>query len=52
VFCIESVTHVSEEKIEGIFERMSEVGYVVYGDTFINTIFVEKSVWDRRKEGH
>ena len=52
VICIESVTHVSEEKIDGIFQRMSDVDYIVYGDTFINTIFVEKSVWDRRKEGN
>jgi FkbM family methyltransferase len=50
VFCIETTTHIDELKIPGIFEWMHKVDYAVYGDTFINTIFVDRKIWDRRKQ--
>lgn len=44
VFCIETLTYTQSghaEKVEEIFSRMSEVNYMVYADTYINTIFID-----------
>lgn len=49
VFCIETVEHTSEKKIPEISKLMLSNGYRVYADTFINTIYVEESVWNHRK---
>ncbi|MCP3980403.1 MAG: FkbM family methyltransferase [bacterium] len=49
VFCIESVTHVDEIKIDELIRLMRDRGYVVYADTFINTLFVEGQAWARRQ---
>ncbi len=49
VFCIETVEHTSEKKIPEISNIMLSHGYRVYADTFINTIYVEESAWNRRK---
>lgn len=48
VFCIETLTYTTdrrEEKINAISEHMIENGYFIYGDTYINTIFVEQKAW-------
>lgn len=52
VFCIETITYTednTEEKLNEIIEYMKSVDYLVYADTYINTIFVEKRTWDNRK---
>jgi len=51
VFCVETLQYSEngeERKVSDIFTLMQDKGYVVYADTYVNTIFVEKSVWDKR----
>ncbi|MBA4389464.1 MAG: FkbM family methyltransferase [Syntrophus sp. (in: bacteria)] len=51
VFCIETITYTednSEEKEYPIIEYMLENSYMVYADTYINTIFVDKQKWKNR----
>ena len=51
VFCIETLTFTvdnSERKISEIIDLMKKNNYIVYGDTYINTIFVDSDVWSRR----
>lgn len=51
IFCIETLTFSedkSEHKIDEIIDLMNLNGYFVYGDTYINTIFVDKSAWSNR----
>lgn len=50
-FCIETLTYTenkTEEKIVPIIDFMTKQGYFVYGDTYINSIFVDKKVWKQR----
>lgn len=50
-FCIETLTYTedkSESKISEISEIMIASGYIMYADTYINTIFVEKNAWANR----
>ena len=51
VFCVETLDY-SEDKTarknQDIFRIMENNGYVVYADTNLNTIFVEKEVWSKR----
>lgn len=51
VLCIETITFTqnnTEEKVTPIFNFMEEKGYMVYGDTYINTIFVDRDKWLNR----
>lgn len=51
VFCIETITYTedkTERKVGEIVEYMKNSGYMVYADTYINTIFVNKAAWERR----
>lgn len=51
VFCIETLTYTedkTERKLEEIMEYMKGRGYMVYADTFINTVFVDRNTWQRR----
>lgn len=51
VFCVETLTFTtdnSEEKLTGIIDYMIDNDYLVYGDTYINTIFVDKHKWNDR----
>lgn len=44
VMCIETLTYTQNgdaEKVEEIFNRMNEANYLMYADTYINTIFVD-----------
>lgn len=45
-FCIETVTYGECVKTTDAIEYMESVGYMVYADTFINTIFTEKNLWE------
>ncbi len=51
IFCIETITYTedkTERKIPDIFEIMRQHGYMLYGDTYINSIFVDESKWRNR----
>jgi len=52
VFCVETLSysaHGRGKKVQGIFECMRSQGYMVWGDTYINTIFVDEDCWQGRK---
>lgn len=52
VFCIETLTFTennTEQKLTEIIDLMKTKNYFVYADTYINTIFVDRLVWDARK---
>ena len=44
-FCIETLTNLSERKMTEIIEFMAAKDYTIYGDTYINTIFVDRHRW-------
>ncbi len=51
VFCIETLTYTednAEEKITEIIDYMLANGYMLYADTYINSIFVDKTKWTNR----
>jgi FkbM family methyltransferase len=51
VFCVETLTYTennTEEKLNDIIEYMCGNNYMVYADTYINTIFVDKEIWNKR----
>lgn len=48
VFCVETLTYSQKgnsEKVHEIFDVMKKNGYMVYADTFINTVFVSGAAW-------
>lgn len=52
VWCIETLTYTedkTERKIQETIDYMISKGYFVYADTYINTIFVDKTSWLNRK---
>lgn len=52
VFCIETLTYSlpgQERKLTEIVDFMLEKGYMLYADTYINSIFVDKKLWESRK---
>lgn len=52
VFCVETLTYTQNQsaiKIDEIFKLMDGAGYQLYADTYINSIFVERSAWARRR---
>ena len=54
VFCVETLAYArdnNEMKILGIAEFLCSKGYMVYADTYINTIFVDAARWKARKTG-
>lgn len=48
VVCVETIIMPEEKKNETIFELMKSNGYMVYADTYINTIFVHEWSWENR----
>ncbi len=51
VFCLETLTFAedkSERKLTEIIELMHGCGYMAYADTYINTIFVDATAWQKR----
>ena len=51
VFCVETITYSTdntEEKRKEIFDLMLKNGYMVFADTYINTIFVYGTSWKNR----
>jgi FkbM family methyltransferase len=52
VFCIETLSYTedrSERKLDEIIDFMHSRDYLTYADTYINTIFVDRSAWESRK---
>ena len=52
IFCIETITYTengTEEKLIPILEFMKQNDYFVYADTYINSIFIDKHIWDSKK---
>jgi len=50
VFCIETISYAidgSGTKSSEIAQFMAKNGYMVFADTYINTIFVDRSRWER-----
>lgn len=48
VFCIETLTYTedkTEKKLTDIIDHMKANNYIAYADTYINTIFVDRSAW-------
>lgn len=51
VICIETITYnedKKERKQTEIIEYLCENNYIIYADTYINTIFVEGNIWKSR----
>ncbi len=51
VVCVETLTYTqdaSETKIQETADLMKSNDYIMYGDTYINSIFVHKAAWDNR----
>ncbi len=51
VVCVETLTYTqdkTEEKLTSIVELMLSKNYMLYADTYINSIFVDKGAWGRR----
>lgn len=51
VFCVETLTYTedkSEVKIPEISELLKANGYMLFADTYINSIFVKESAWKNR----
>jgi len=52
VFCIETLTYTedrTERKLHEIIDWMTRQDYMLYADTFINSIFVERQAWLQRR---
>jgi FkbM family methyltransferase len=50
-FCIETITNIEARKMTEIIDFMGSKNYVVYADTFLNTIFVDQERWNRWLSG-
>ena len=51
VFCIETLSFTenqSEHKLDEIIEWMKAQGYMLYADTYVNSVFVDKETWKKR----
>ncbi len=49
VFCIETITFSTigkEIKLNGISEKLISNDYFIYADTYINTIYIDKHIWN------
>lgn len=50
-FCVETLTYPDERRVVEIVEYMERVGYYIYADTYLNTIFVDGTAWHKRQKG-
>lgn len=51
VICIETITYTednTERKVQELIDYICQKGYMVFGDTYINTIFVNTEKWQNR----
>lgn len=52
VFCVETLTYTedsSEHKLTEIIDFLTTKNYFVYADTYLNSIFVSRDAWNKRK---
>lgn len=52
LYCVETLTYEPNGegvKLDGILEFMKDQGYMVFADTYINTLFVDEVRWKKRK---
>jgi len=50
VWCVETVEFENIRKDTGIIEYFASNGYLVFADTFLNTIFVDQEAWKNRRK--
>lgn len=53
VFCVETITYATDgtgKKLTNVIEHLTEAGYMVYADTNINTILVDRNRWLRSSQ--
>lgn len=51
IICVETLTYTtdsSEQKTTDLIDYLHNKGYITYADTYINTIFVKKELWENR----
>jgi FkbM family methyltransferase len=51
VFCVETLSYTedrTERKLEEIIDWMKQQNYMLYADTYINSVFVERHAWLQR----
>ena len=49
VFCIETLAFENQKKVYDVSDFMLANGYFVFGETHINTIYVDRQMWERHR---
>ena len=52
IFCIETITYTdkkTEKKINAVSDFIQKQGYMIYADTYINTIYIDIKTWGLRQ---
>ena len=49
VFCVETIAFDTHEKTSAVSDFMQCQDYMIFGETRINTIFVDQRAWDRHR---
>jgi len=49
VFCVETIAFDTQEKTNDVSDFLQTQGYMVFGETRINTIYVDQQAWGRRR---
>ena len=49
VWCVETAVFENITKETGIIEYYTSNGYLVFADTFLNTVFVDQEAWAKRR---
>lgn len=49
VICVETMDHEHQTKTNAFSDLLSRYDYVIHSDTYLNTIFVEKTAWANRR---
>jgi FkbM family methyltransferase len=55
VMCVETISFSTSRKgikNKSLIDFIADNGYLVYADTYINTIFVKKDIWEKLPGGH
>jgi hypothetical protein len=50
VWCVETAEFENITKETGIIDHFTSNGYLVFADTFLNTVFVDQKAWSKRKK--
>jgi FkbM family methyltransferase len=49
IICVETMDHEHQTKTDAFSNLLSQNDYIVHSDTYLNTIFVEKTAWANRR---